>query len=129
MSSTGFAIEKLYGSVWQFTPSDLDVERSIQFHEPHPSGKIPFRMARRSVDGCSGLTGGMQACLNWLSSLRGREQDSFSFLWANLFQQLLKTREYQVLCTRLVLCMQSMVLPHAFVYIQQPEKTVQCLQA
>lgn len=47
MSSTGFAIEKLYGSVWQFTPSDLDVERSIQFHEPHPSGKIPFRMARR----------------------------------------------------------------------------------
>jgi len=47
MSSTGFAIEKLYGSMWQFKPSDLDVERSIQFHEPHPSGKIPFRMARR----------------------------------------------------------------------------------
>lgn len=47
MSSTGFAIEKLYGSVWQFTPSNLDVERSIQFHERHPSGKIPFRTARR----------------------------------------------------------------------------------
>lgn len=47
MAATGFAPEKLYGSVWQFTPSDLDVERSIQFHEPHPVGKIPFRNARR----------------------------------------------------------------------------------
>lgn len=47
MISTGFAPEKLYGSVWQFTPTELDVERSIQFHEPHPSGKIPFVVARR----------------------------------------------------------------------------------
>jgi len=47
MSETGFAPEKLYGSVWQFTPAKLDVERSIQFHEPHPAGKIPFRNARR----------------------------------------------------------------------------------
>ncbi|KIW99134.1 uncharacterized protein Z519_00797 [Cladophialophora bantiana CBS 173.52] len=47
MTSTGFAAEKLYGSVWHFTPTKLDVERSIQFHEPHPSGKIPFRVARR----------------------------------------------------------------------------------
>jgi hypothetical protein len=47
MASTGFQIEKLYGSVWQFTPSKLDVENSIQFYEPHPSGKIPFRTARR----------------------------------------------------------------------------------
>ena len=47
MSVTGFAPEKLYGSVWQFTPTKLDVERSIQFHEPHPSGKIPLRTARR----------------------------------------------------------------------------------
>ena len=45
--STGFKPEKLYGSVWQFTPANLDVERSIQFHEPHPSGKIPFRKARQ----------------------------------------------------------------------------------
>ncbi|KAI9868436.1 MAG: hypothetical protein M1813_005880 [Trichoglossum hirsutum] len=45
--STGFKPEKLYGSVWQFTPANLDVERSIQFHEPHPSGKIPFCTARR----------------------------------------------------------------------------------
>ncbi|KAL0256081.1 hypothetical protein SLS55_008473 [Diplodia seriata] len=47
MSSTGFTPEKLYGSVWQFSPTKLDVERSIQFHEPHPSGKIPIRTARR----------------------------------------------------------------------------------
>ncbi|KAI1083125.1 hypothetical protein F5B20DRAFT_528684 [Whalleya microplaca] len=47
MISTGFSVEKLYGSVWHFQPSNLDVERSIQFHEPHPSSKIPFTMARR----------------------------------------------------------------------------------
>jgi len=47
MRETGFSIEKLYGSVWQFKPSTLDVERSIQFHEPHPISKIPFRTARR----------------------------------------------------------------------------------
>ena len=47
MISTGFTAEKLYGSAWQFTPKKLDVERSIQFHEPHPSGKIPFTTARR----------------------------------------------------------------------------------
>lgn len=47
MASMEFSIEKLYGSVWQFTPSNLDVENKIIFHEPHPHGKIPFRMARR----------------------------------------------------------------------------------
>ena len=47
LASTGFGAEKLYGSVWHFTPTNLDVERSIQFHEPPPLGKIPFRMARR----------------------------------------------------------------------------------
>jgi hypothetical protein len=47
MAATGFEPSKLYGSVWQFTPTKLDVERSIQFHEPHPRGKIPFRTARR----------------------------------------------------------------------------------
>lgn len=47
MAAIGFAPQKLYGSVWQFTPSDLDVEHSIQFHEPHPKSKIPFRTARR----------------------------------------------------------------------------------
>jgi len=34
--------------IWQFNHSTLDVERSIQFHEPHGSvTKIPFRTARR----------------------------------------------------------------------------------
>jgi hypothetical protein len=47
MSSIGFMAKKLYGSAWQFTPTKLDVECSIQFHEPHPSGKIPFTTARR----------------------------------------------------------------------------------
>ncbi|KAF8860574.1 hypothetical protein BDZ45DRAFT_672478 [Acephala macrosclerotiorum] len=47
MVAVGFAPQKLYGSIWQFTPNNLDVERSIQFHEPHPYGKIPFRNARR----------------------------------------------------------------------------------
>lgn len=47
MTSTGFLAEKLYGSVWQFRPKRLDVDRSIQFHEPHPRAKIPYRTARR----------------------------------------------------------------------------------
>ncbi|RMJ15126.1 hypothetical protein BHE90_002696 [Fusarium euwallaceae] len=47
MVATGFQAEKLYGSVWQFSPTKLDVERSIHFHEPHPKGKIPFEVARR----------------------------------------------------------------------------------
>ena len=47
MVATGFVPDKLYGSVWQFTSSKLDVERSIHFDEPHPSGKIPYLVARR----------------------------------------------------------------------------------
>jgi hypothetical protein len=47
MVGTGFVPEKLYGSVWHFSPTALDVERSIQFHEPHPSGKLPYKTARR----------------------------------------------------------------------------------
>lgn len=52
MSSVGFRPEKMYGSVWQFTPTDEfkgDVEMSIQIHEPHGNmgGKIPFWIARR----------------------------------------------------------------------------------
>lgn len=67
--SIGFKAEKLYGSVWQFEPTFLEASgqdvnereidasvnnttttakyRNIQFHEPHPSGKIPFFVARR----------------------------------------------------------------------------------
>jgi hypothetical protein len=49
MASVGFSAEKLHGSAWNFTPQTLDVglDRSIQFHEPHPSSKIPFLWARR----------------------------------------------------------------------------------
>ncbi|KAF4989774.1 hypothetical protein FDECE_14598 [Fusarium decemcellulare] len=47
MSSTGFTAEKLYGSVWHFTPTRLDVEASIHFHEPHPRGKLSFTTTRR----------------------------------------------------------------------------------
>lgn len=47
MTSVGFTVMKLYGSVWQFQPTKLDVERNIQFHEPHPRGKLPFTTARQ----------------------------------------------------------------------------------
>lgn len=47
LSTIGFRAEKMYGSVWQFTPTRLVVSRSIQFHEPHPSGKIPYLIARQ----------------------------------------------------------------------------------
>ncbi|KAI8940775.1 hypothetical protein NX059_002041 [Plenodomus lindquistii] len=48
MVRAGFSAEKLQGSAWQFTPSaSLDVERGIQFHEPHPDSDIPHIMARR----------------------------------------------------------------------------------
>jgi hypothetical protein len=47
MASTGFSVQKLQGSAWQFTPQNLDVEQPIQFHEPHPTHKLPFTWARR----------------------------------------------------------------------------------
>jgi hypothetical protein len=47
MTSVGFTVIKLYGSVWQFTPTKLDVDRNIQFHEPHPKPKLAFNVARR----------------------------------------------------------------------------------
>ncbi|KAK6845170.1 hypothetical protein PG995_015280 [Apiospora arundinis] len=43
MTVVGFRGEKMIGSVWQFAPAE---GRTIQFHEPHPTGKIPFRVAR-----------------------------------------------------------------------------------
>ncbi|TGO08047.1 hypothetical protein BTUL_0229g00150 [Botrytis tulipae] len=53
MVEMGFAAQKLYGSVWQFTPVSketavkIGAEKSIQFHEPHPGVKINFVVARR----------------------------------------------------------------------------------
>lgn len=46
MVAIGFQPEKLYGSVWMFKPTMLDIKRGINFHEPHPVGKIPYRNAR-----------------------------------------------------------------------------------
>ncbi|ROW08476.1 hypothetical protein VMCG_03021 [Cytospora schulzeri] len=50
MHQVGFGVEKLGGSAWQFTPGRAlegeEYVRGIQFHEPHPVAKIPFRMAR-----------------------------------------------------------------------------------
>ena len=50
MASTGFKPEKLYGSVWHFNPSKVELKRSINFHEPHKEGqaadKIPYHIAR-----------------------------------------------------------------------------------
>ncbi|KAK5716184.1 hypothetical protein LTR15_010010 [Elasticomyces elasticus] len=54
--------EKLYGSVWQFQPIDLDVESSIQFHEPHPAPKLAYIIARRfgrRLERTYGWNGGM----------------------------------------------------------------------
>ncbi|KAL2822761.1 hypothetical protein BDW59DRAFT_149106 [Aspergillus cavernicola] len=62
MTSVGFEVMKLYGSVWQFQPTKLDVERGIQFHEPHPKGKVPFTVARRfgrRLNRAYGWVGGM----------------------------------------------------------------------
>ncbi|KAM0722157.1 hypothetical protein Q7P37_001598 [Cladosporium fusiforme] len=47
MEAIGFASQKLMGSAWHFSPVKPEVERSIQFHEPHPTGKIPYQNARR----------------------------------------------------------------------------------
>ncbi|KAK4096735.1 hypothetical protein N658DRAFT_527551 [Parathielavia hyrcaniae] len=60
MSSMGFVVQKLYGSVGPFQPTRADTVASmmvvddsdrmmepIQFHEPHPKGKMLYWVARR----------------------------------------------------------------------------------
>ncbi|KAG8525269.1 uncharacterized protein KY384_008913 [Bacidia gigantensis] len=47
MASAGFAIKKLDGSAWVFSPTDPLLLRSIIFHEPHPASKIGVNIARR----------------------------------------------------------------------------------
>lgn len=46
MTSTGFTATIFYASVWEFQLARLDAPLIIQFHEPHPRGKLPFRLAR-----------------------------------------------------------------------------------
>ncbi|KAF2469970.1 uncharacterized protein BDR25DRAFT_325730 [Lindgomyces ingoldianus] len=47
MISVGFSVEKLHASASNFMPHGLYVERSIQFHEPHHTHKIPLVKARQ----------------------------------------------------------------------------------
>lgn len=46
MLSIGFVAEKLYASVWHFTPPKSVSGESIQFHAPHAGDKIRYHMAR-----------------------------------------------------------------------------------
>jgi hypothetical protein len=46
LTKLGFTAEKLHGSAWQFTPRKLELNRGIQFHEPHPDGEVPLTLAR-----------------------------------------------------------------------------------
>jgi hypothetical protein len=49
MSAINFMPEKLFGSVWRVTPKSGNVfgtEMPINFYEPHPVSKLPFRTAR-----------------------------------------------------------------------------------
>ena len=47
MASVGFSLKKLDGSAWLFDPVDDLSSRSIIFHEPHPSSRIPPKVVRR----------------------------------------------------------------------------------
>ena len=47
MASVGFSLKKLDGSAWLFAPVNDIFSRSIIFHAPHPSSRIPFKIARR----------------------------------------------------------------------------------
>jgi hypothetical protein len=46
MLSIGFMVEKLYASIWHFTPPKSVSGESIQFHAPHTGDKIRYYMAR-----------------------------------------------------------------------------------
>jgi hypothetical protein len=94
MVSTGFAAEKLYGSVWQFSPTRLDVERGIHFHEPHPSGKIPFEVARqhgRRLARAYGWFGGMFVLKKVTARVRG-------FLGCNFHRDQCFSQTMMALC-------------------------------
>ena len=45
--AVGFTAQKLYGSAWQFVPQgERAAGKPIQFHDPHPSNKLDFNVAR-----------------------------------------------------------------------------------
>ncbi|KAJ5156468.1 hypothetical protein N7492_009271 [Penicillium capsulatum] len=64
MAFVGFAAMKLDGSVWQFQPTKLDVERSIQFHEPHLRGELPLPLRGALGEDSAGLTVGLEGYLS-----------------------------------------------------------------
>lgn len=51
MHNVGFAVEKLMGSAWQFTPgpglAEHGCTRGIQCYEPYPKSRLSFVEARR----------------------------------------------------------------------------------
>lgn len=60
MKRIGFSVEKLFGSSWQFRPDTIDVQRSIQFHEPHPRAKMWYWLSKeygRRLNRAYGWTG------------------------------------------------------------------------
>jgi hypothetical protein len=46
MLSIGFVVEKLYASIWHFTPPNSVSGEGIQFHAPHGGDKIRYHIAR-----------------------------------------------------------------------------------
>jgi len=44
MRSVGFGWQRLAGSAWEFT--ELSTDRSIQFHQPHPSPRVTFEVIK-----------------------------------------------------------------------------------
>ncbi|KAF2663106.1 hypothetical protein BT63DRAFT_129988 [Microthyrium microscopicum] len=62
LQAIGFGVEKLDGSAWQFTPTRMDVQASIQIHDPHPSHKIPFFNLRHHGRRLTKLTACMEVC-------------------------------------------------------------------
>lgn len=51
IAEVGFAGKKWYGSAWCFTPEKEQLtrlsDRSIMFHEPHPTGRLRFVQTRQ----------------------------------------------------------------------------------
>jgi hypothetical protein len=46
LKDLGFSAEQMYGSQWQFNPSDeMGLERGISFHQPHPGNTFSHQQA------------------------------------------------------------------------------------
>jgi hypothetical protein len=62
MNTISFLPEKLYGSVWRFTPKDgstFGTKTPINFHEPHPARIYERRLTKHyGLDGGCFVLGG-----------------------------------------------------------------------